>query len=199
MRLVTGTATIDDLDDAVGQLAHVGERFDCTLQAFDARYVAGAEHLRRAVELADRARSRGEGIARERAVEVLLYAAGRRQINRALRMGVDEGECAAVVLVGARPEARASPGGVDGDVPVHDRRPDADPGAVGMDDGVEEREAAAVATVCGLDWFEAGMVALGDQKRLRRFFEVGEAEREATDASLSELVLERSALLVVER
>ena len=85
-------AFVDALDD-------IGAEHGVTVQAFDARYVVSRRHLERAVELADRERRRGDGIARDRGVEILLYAAGRRQIDRSLRMGVDEGVTPAVVLV----------------------------------------------------------------------------------------------------
>ena len=194
MRLLTGTAAPGNLDDAVADLDAAGERFDCTLQAFDARSVADTEHLRRAVELADRERGRGEGIARDRGVEILLYAAGRRQIDRALAMGIDAGETPAVVLASA-PDGNAT----DGPVPVHD---DTDlPAGNGIDADAppEDRERAALAAVAELEWFDPGTVALGDPERLRSFFEIGERETAATDASLADLVRERVALLVVDR
>ena len=99
MEVVEGAATVDDVDEFVEELGAIGDDADVVVQAFDARYVADREHLARAVELADRAFDRGEAIARERAVEILLYAAGRRQINRALEMGVGEGESPVVVVV----------------------------------------------------------------------------------------------------
>lgn len=99
MELLTGTAEIDDLDSFLAELDSVGEEFGCAVQAFDARYVAGPEHLERAVELANRATERGETIARDRSVEILLYAAGRRQINRALEIGVSKGKREVVIVV----------------------------------------------------------------------------------------------------
>ena len=104
MRLIEGTVSIggdrfSDVDAFLERTDEVATAHDVTVQAFDARYVADREHLARAVELADRAFDRGEAIARERAVEILLYAAGRRQINRALEMGVGEGESPVVVVV----------------------------------------------------------------------------------------------------
>ena len=99
MELVEGTATVDDVDAFVARLGEIGDAHDVTVQAFDARYVVGREHLERARALADRETERGEAIARDRAVEILLYAAGRRQINQAIEMGVDEGTTPAVVLV----------------------------------------------------------------------------------------------------
>jgi len=99
MEVVEGTATVEDVDAFVEQLGEIGAENSVAVQAFDARYVVDREHLERAVSLADRAFERGAGIARERAVEILLYAAGRRQINRALAMGVGEGESPVVAVV----------------------------------------------------------------------------------------------------
>ncbi|QLK24607.1 KEOPS complex subunit Cgi121 [Natrinema zhouii] len=99
MELLECRLEIEDLDSFVAEIGEIGDRHDVTIQAFDSRYVADRHHLERAVELADRAIERGENVARDRAVEILLYAAGRRQIDRALEMGVGEGDNRAVVLV----------------------------------------------------------------------------------------------------
>ena len=107
MELVVGTARIDDLDGFVGELDRIGNAADCAVQAVDARYVAGPEQLERAVAFADRAFERGESIARDRSVEILLYAAGRRQINRALEIGVSTGETDVVIVVDGENEAEA--------------------------------------------------------------------------------------------
>jgi KEOPS complex subunit Cgi121 len=98
--VVTGTPTADT-DTLLDGLATV--RDDCGLavaQAFDAAHVADRDHLRLAFDLAERERGRGEAIARDREMEVLLYAAGRRQIDRALAMGAREGAPAAVLVAG---------------------------------------------------------------------------------------------------
>ena len=108
MELLEGTVTIEDVDSFVSTLDRIGSEHGSTVQAFDARYVTSRRHLERAVELADRERSRGEGIARDRGVEILLYAAGRRQIDRALEMGVGEGRTPVVVLVDGGDESAAT-------------------------------------------------------------------------------------------
>jgi KEOPS complex subunit Cgi121 len=99
MRLVEGVATVDDVGSFLDEVNGVAERTGATVQAFDADYVVDRTHLERAVALADRAIERGENVARERAVEILLYAAGRRQIDGALEMGVSAGRTPVVVLV----------------------------------------------------------------------------------------------------
>jgi KEOPS complex subunit Cgi121 len=168
MELVEGIATIDDLDPFLERLGEIGDAQGCTIQAFDARYVAGRRHLERALELADRAIERDDAIADDRAVEVLCYAAGRRQINRALAMGVDEGETPIVVLIAAENDSN-----------------DAD-------------EAAAASEVRGL-LEPADTLGEFDPDTVREFFDVGDAELSATDATLEDLVIERVALLTVEK
>jgi len=108
MKVVEGEATIDDVDVFLDRIGAIGETHDATVQAFDARSVAGREHLELAARLAARARERGEAIADDPAVELLLYAAGRRQISRALAMGVSEGTCPVVVAVVGGEEAAAA-------------------------------------------------------------------------------------------
>jgi KEOPS complex subunit Cgi121 len=171
MRLLRGR--VGDADALLEALRSVGDDHGVTVQAFDARLVADDEQLRRAVVLADRARERGAAIARDRAVEILLYAAGRRQIQRAMEMGIDDGG-AAVVLVD-------------------------DPDGEGTDP--TDTEAAAVAAVRALDGVTpAADGEVGpDEAALCEFFGVSERERAATDADLADLVRERVALLVVER
>ncbi|ELZ21655.1 KEOPS complex Cgi121-like subunit [Haloterrigena salina JCM 13891] len=178
MELLECTLSIDDLDAFVADLGSIGDRHDVTIQAFDARYVADRAHLKRAVDLADRAISRGENVARDRAVEILLYAAGRRQIDRALEMGVDEGETRSVVLV-------------DKD----------STGNEGVRDDGDADETAALKAVADLAAVVATEPTLeeSDEETLHSFFEITDAERAATDASLSALVRERVALLEVEK
>ena len=177
MRLVEGIARVDDVDGFLADLDRVATEHGVTVQAFDARYVTSRRHLARAVELADRERGRGAGIARERAVEILLYAAGRRQIDRALEMGVAAGETPVVVLV----DREGTDEGGDG----------ADP------DGAAAEAAAAAAIRDRL--VPAATLGGCDETRVCSFFGIGDAERAATDASLDALVRERVALLIVER
>lgn len=53
-------------------------------QILDSRFIAGEEHLRFAIEQAEKAFKRGENISREFLVEVLVRASAQRQIKVAL-------------------------------------------------------------------------------------------------------------------
>ncbi|MFP9060862.1 KEOPS complex subunit Cgi121 [Natrialbaceae archaeon A-chndr2] len=171
---------IDDLESFLETVDSVATAHDVTVQAFDARYVAGRRHLERAVELADRAIARGENVARDRSVEILLYAAGRRQIDRALEMGVSVGEMRAVFVIdGAGDEAAAATAlgerlGGDGWKPLE---------GTAEDEGQKGDKSD--------EW--------RDSATIEAFFDITEAERAATDADLETLVCERVALLEVEK
>lgn len=107
MRTLTASTTIDDLDEFLAAIDTISETTDAVIQCFDADYIAGDRHLRRAVELAERARQQGTAVARDPAVEILLYAAGRRQINQALDMGVDNGPTDVVAVINGGDEPAA--------------------------------------------------------------------------------------------
>jgi KEOPS complex subunit Cgi121 len=167
MRLVEGVADITDVDAFVSRLGDVGAAHGVTVQAFDARYVVSRAHLERAVELADRALERGENVARDRGVEILLYAAGRRQIDQALALGVSAGTHPVVVLV------------------------DADEG-----DAAAEREAAAAVRT---ELAPEETLGAFDEERVRAYFDVGDRELAAVAGTVEDVVLERVALLDVEK
>lgn len=174
MKLVEGVAAVDDVDQFVERVGEVGGEHDCAVQVLDAGLVAGRGHLRSAVAHANRSFERGENVADDRAVEILLYAAGRRQIRQALAMGVSEGETPAVAVVD---DGRLRPG----------ERVDVSPH--------ERRAAAALRNLFTPD------ETLGDAdlERIATFFDVSPPEQAATDAPLSALVRERVALLDVEK
>ncbi|GAB7019048.1 KEOPS complex subunit Cgi121 [Halostagnicola bangensis] len=186
MELLEGLLELEDLDSFVARLGELGDRHGVTIQAFDASYIAGERHLERSIELADRARERGENVARDRAVEILLYAAGRRQIDRALEMGVSDGENRVVVLFDAGGNGEGS--GDDGE--------NSDSGESGEDGG----ETRARKEVIEAEQFDPEPTLKGpDEETLQSYFDITSAEREATDAGLEDLVCERVALLEVEK
>jgi len=176
MEIISGRATIDDLDEFVAEIGEIAAEHGVTAQALDARYVVDRDHLRRAVDLATRAMEREEMIADDRGVEVLLYAAGRRQINQAFEMGVSPGDCPVVAVVA--------------DLDAHNWDDDAAP--------VSADEQAAAAEIAAL---LAGEELLGeyDRERVCDYFEITETELGATEGGIADLVRERVALLVVER
>lgn len=177
IRIVRGVADVDDLDRFLAEIDAIRETTGAVVQVVDARYVVSRRHLERAVELAERAIARGENVARDRAVEVLLYTAGRRQIDDALELGVDEGETPAVAVAYA-------PDGAD-DVDL---------------DATVARLRKLLETDLGTgDGVGDDAPYDPDQDRVVECFDVNEAELSATAGDLADIVLERVALLDVQK
>ncbi|WP_434531374.1 KEOPS complex subunit Cgi121 [Haloarcula sp. NS06] len=175
MRVVEGTAEIGDVGTFVETLSEIGDSHGVTVQAFDARYVVDRTHLELAVELATRAHDRGNAIAEDFGVEILLYAAGRRQINRALTMGVSEGACPVVAVIVDHERKETHVGKSEQD------------GIEAAKDDVREE----LTTTSTLGEYDAD--------RVRSFFDVTDTELAATAGNLPDAVRERVALLPVEK
>ncbi len=178
VEIVFGTAVIDDIDAFLASVREIGEETGAVVQAFDADLVVSEEALRLATRLAARAIDRGEAIARDPAVEVLLYAAGRRQIDRALQLGVSEGEVRAVAVVadfGAVSRAERS----TADLPTAVDRVET------LLSGGTDGSAADAWTV--------------DENAIRELYGITDRELDATAGDLRDVVHERIALLDVEK
>jgi KEOPS complex subunit Cgi121 len=182
MEVVEAEITVEGIDSLLADLDAIGAEYGVAVQALDARYIVDREHLRRAVELADRAFERGDAIARDRNVEIMLYAAGTRQIDRALTFGLAEGTHPAVVVIHA-------PDSVDEPAAAEDGAADT---AI-----VEARAAEAVRALDAVA--PASTLGEYDPELVREWFGIDDAELDATDAGLAALVRERVALLTVEK
>jgi Uncharacterized conserved protein len=107
LKIFSGEARINEVDQYIRSVHALADELETTIQVFDAKYIVSREHLRCAVELADRALSRGTNVADDRAVEILLFAAGRRQITDALELGVHAGTDEVILLLDPVPEIAA--------------------------------------------------------------------------------------------
>lgn len=173
----SGATEIADIEAFVEQLRAIEANTGCAVQAFDARLIGGHAHLKTAVEHANRSVARDENVAADRSIEILCYAAGTRQIEEAMGIGVSQGVTPVVVVVDRGrlgvPESQAPLG----------------------DGGDEDAAVTAVQELL------APSDTLGqiDEDALMRFFDISETERAATSADLETLVRERVALLDVEK
>ncbi len=177
MKLVRGRVKIGDLEAFLTEIRTISNETGSTVQCFDARYVAGDRHLRRAVELAERAIEQETAIARDPAVEILLYAAGRRQINQALEMGVSEGVQSVVGVVTGGRETAASQQLQSYFEQINS-----------SDDRLDSDEPLN----------SADQLTCADETTLTTFFQISDAERSVVDEDLESIVIERVALLAVE-
>ncbi len=99
IQIIEGTIVIDNTEKFLQNLKKIGKEKNTVIQALDADKVAGEEHIRFAVEKAMNSFEKGRNVSKDLAKEILVYAAGTRQINRAMRIGVHNGKNNIVLVV----------------------------------------------------------------------------------------------------
>ena len=173
--IVAGTVRISNVEEFLARMKAIAHTYGVTIQALDAELLAGEEHIHSAVEKAMRAVKRKRSITSDLGLEILLYAAGKRQIERALEMGVKEGERrVAIVMVGEGGEK-------DVEVVAED---------VKRKTGIEEVSIEKLESELDYDEHK--------RERIKEFFAVTSDELQAVgEEKLKFLVLERVALVDV--
>lgn len=86
--LIFGRPVIRDRVEFISALKRLQASHGCVIQALDADKVVCERHLLFATEKALHAFSKGRNIAKDPGVEILRYASGERQIERALSIGL---------------------------------------------------------------------------------------------------------------
>lgn len=100
IRLLFGKPVIRDRQEFLSALMALRARHNCVIQALDADLVVSERHLVFAARKALLAFDCGRNVAKDPGVEILRYASGERQIERALAMGVsDSTERVALVMI----------------------------------------------------------------------------------------------------
>lgn len=99
IKIISGKVQIDNIKDFFSLLQHLAHKYGVTLQVMDAEKIAGEEHIKEAVKKAVRAMKRGRNITSDLGLEILLYGSGRRQIEKALEIGVSEGKQKVAVVI----------------------------------------------------------------------------------------------------
>jgi KEOPS complex subunit Cgi121 len=101
MMTVLGTqGIIKDIESFVQQLNEFSFQEQLVIQAFDAKGIYGKDHVVSAVNHAKRAFQQGMNATNTLALEILLYAAGERQIQKAIKkMGIKKGKQGIVFLL----------------------------------------------------------------------------------------------------
>lgn len=84
---------IKNVDSFVKQLLLFSKKENLVIQVFDATVVYGKDHLISATTHAQRAFEQGRNTTNSLALEIMLYAAGERQIQKAIqKIGIKRGE-----------------------------------------------------------------------------------------------------------
>jgi len=101
IQVIEGSIDIDNIEPFIKKIKRISVEKKIVIQALDADKFAGYEHVEFAVNKAINSFKAGKNIANDLAKEILLYAAGTRQINRAMKMGAHNGKNnIAIIAVG---------------------------------------------------------------------------------------------------
>jgi len=90
IRLLFGRPTTEETGHLIQAIKDLQSRHGLIAQALDANLVVSEKHIQFAVEKALAAISDGRNIANDPGMEIMRYASGERQIERALAMGVSD-------------------------------------------------------------------------------------------------------------
>jgi KEOPS complex subunit Cgi121 len=90
--ILEGTIFIEDIEIFLVKIKEITKNEDIVILALDADKLAGEKHLMFAIEKAMNSFRTGRNIANDLGKEIMLYAAGTRQINRAMKIGVHNGK-----------------------------------------------------------------------------------------------------------
>ncbi len=108
IQILEGTIFIADTEKFLQKIKEISKEQNIVIQALDADKLAGEKHLSFAVEKAINSFKKGTNIANDLSKEIMLYAAGTRQINKAMRLGVHNGKNnITLVAVGEAPDLSA--------------------------------------------------------------------------------------------
>lgn len=91
IQILEGTVFIENKELFLKKIKEISTGKNLTIQAFDADKLAGKEHLTFAIEKALNSFRKRTNVANDLGKEIMLYAAGTRQINRAIKIGVHDG------------------------------------------------------------------------------------------------------------
>lgn len=105
--LVQGAVEIENPKDFLSAIRGIAEKHGVTIQAMNAGKLAGMRHVATAVEKAVKSAREGRNITKDLGMEILLYASGQRQIEKALGMGISEGKNEAVFVIVPENDAAA--------------------------------------------------------------------------------------------
>jgi KEOPS complex subunit Cgi121 len=111
VQILTGSVSIENLPAFLGKLANLSSANSVTVQGLDADMIAGEAHIRFAVKKALRAMEKHTNVANDLGIEIMRYAAGERQIGKALLIGLHEGENNAAFVIAGEPQSVSNAAG----------------------------------------------------------------------------------------
>ncbi len=103
--MISGTCHIDDLKAFLKKTGEIASETGVSVQGLNADMIAGRRHILFAVKRAAEAFETGRNGAKDRGLEIMRFASGQRQIEKAFQIGLFEGDVNCLfVLSGNSPD-----------------------------------------------------------------------------------------------
>ncbi len=104
-----GLVEIEDVKKFLKDVSSISADYGVTAQAVNADAIAGRCHAEFAVRKAVESFERQRNLARDPGMEIMLYLRGRRQIEKALEIGIKPGENRVAFIIVGDNAAKARP------------------------------------------------------------------------------------------
>ncbi len=104
-KIFCGHTDIENVPRFLKRISDISSNNGTIIQAMNAEKIAGEKHVVLAIEKALRAIDNKSNAANDPGIEIMRYAAGKRQIGDAFSMGLHEGEMDLVFVVLGNPES----------------------------------------------------------------------------------------------
>jgi len=88
VHMLLGRPKVREKDAFLATIGDLQDEYGCVIQALDAEMVVNEMHVTSAAKKALRAFAEDRNVAKDLGLEILRYASGQRQIERALSMGI---------------------------------------------------------------------------------------------------------------
>jgi len=99
-KIVGAKGNIQNIDDFLDKIRDFSDKNNVSIQVFNADLIYGEKHLISAYEHAERAMEQKTNTTNSLEMEILLYAAGERQLKLAIpKMGVKKGKSNLAIVV----------------------------------------------------------------------------------------------------
>lgn len=92
-----GRVVVKDVNIFIKELKEIGDPY--ILQVVDTGYIISIDQIYLAVRKTIESFNRGNNISNDPSIEFLLYLSGKRSIDRAIKMGIKDGENYAVFVI----------------------------------------------------------------------------------------------------
>lgn len=105
VQILTGSVYIENLPAFLKILAGIALANRVTIQGLDADKIAGEAHIQFAIKKALLAMEKHTNIANDLGIEIMRYAAGKRQIGKAMSIGLHKGDNNAAFVIAGKPKS----------------------------------------------------------------------------------------------